>query len=118
MTIALGLIAQYGQTVTYTQVAEGTYTPSSGTFSTGSTATASPRAVVFPYDSREIDGTNVRAEDRKVFVAPDAMTLTPKIGDTLAFADGTTARVQSIGKIYKGSTSELYILQARSAIRG
>jgi hypothetical protein len=118
VTIALPLIAKFGQTATYTQTVEGTYSPTTATFSTGTTSTATVSAVVFPYDAREVDGTNVQALDRKVFIAPDAMTITPKIGDTITLADGTITRVLNIGRIYKGSTSELLILQARSVPNG
>jgi len=119
VTIALSLIAKFGRPAVYTQVTEGSFDPSSSSFSTGSTATASVSVVAFPYESREIDGTTILAHDVKCFVAPDAMSaINPRIGDTIAFTGAETVRVVQVGRIYKGTSSELYVLQTRSDANG
>lgn len=70
--------------------------------------------VVTDFSSREIDGTRVLATDKKIMVAPGALTSSPALSDKVVEADGTVYNiVPPIQTKRPAGTTLVYILQGR-----
>lgn len=78
---AVELLAEFGMPVTLVRVIPGAYDPDTGT-STNTTANHDGIGVKLDYEQREIDGTQIRRGDQRVYMAPD-LAVTPRTGDTL-----------------------------------
>lgn len=78
---AVELLAEFGAAVTLNRITPGAYDPATGTTVNVSTPYAGTGAK-FDYEQKEIDGTNIRTGDQRVYMAPD-LAVTPQTGDTL-----------------------------------
>jgi hypothetical protein len=104
------LLATHGYNLTLKRVeVGGAYDTATGTVSGGTTSTAPIRGVFINYLEQDVDGTNVQADDRKLLVRADGLTLVPQVGD---FVDDEV-RVVSVRKIQSGSTVIAYTCQTR-----
>jgi len=106
------LLTDYGQTATLTRVTPGSYSTSDGSLAAGTTATYTGSATVFDYDQRQIDGSLVRAGDRRVLLQATGGIPLPRTGDTITIASGTYQVVQA-RDISPAGTSVVYDLQVR-----
>lgn len=79
---AARMLARFGQPVTVTRSTPGGYDPETGTNGAGSTQTWAPMGVKLDYAQREIDGTNIRAGDQRVYMSAFS-GLDPQTGDTV-----------------------------------
>jgi len=75
------LMRDFGSTLTLTRPGVGAYNPA-----TGKTAAATPtsftvRGVFVNYEDKNVDGTVVRAGDRRLLVSTQGSSTTPAIGD-------------------------------------
>lgn len=102
------LLTQFGTDATLTRVTTGDYDPATGTASQ-TTTDYTCKAARFDYSQRDIDGTNIRVGDQRIYM--DA-TVMPQTGDTIALGDRTYVVVtaRSIGPAL---TAVLYDVQAR-----
>jgi hypothetical protein len=104
------LLATHGYDLTLKRVkVGGTYDTTTGTVTGGATSTATIRGVFIDYNEQDIDGTNVLADDRKLLVQADGLTLVPEVGD---FVDDEV-RIERVRKIQSGATVIAYICQTR-----
>lgn len=109
------LLDQYGKTITYRSVTEGTYDPSTGGLTGGSNTDKTVKAYFYNYNLNEIDGTNVVLGDRRVVLHTldtSGNTITePNIGDQF-IGEGDTVKVVGVQKIFSDSLV-CYICQVR-----
>lgn len=76
---AHGLITEFGQSVTITRKTAGAYDPNTGT-GADTTSTQTGKGVVFDYDARRIDGTQVAVGDKQLILSSIGITA-PQVGD-------------------------------------
>jgi len=75
-SVTLNLLNEFGNPLTLTRAQDGaTYNAGAGTFSGGTTTTLSGVGVLVGYGSREINGTEIRATDRKLLYQGDALLI-------------------------------------------
>lgn len=104
------LIATHGYTLTLKRVkVGGAYNTTTGVVEGGATSTGTIRGVFINYLEQDVDGTNVLADDRKLLVQADGLTLTPETGD---FVD-EEVRIERVRKIQSGDTVIAYVCQTR-----
>lgn len=106
---AAALLDNFGQTVTLTRTTEPTYDPVTGTYTPGSTSTATAKAVLLPAgeDAGKQFGESgvVRVDDRKVIAdAPfDEMTkITDAAGTVWAVVNAVALDPAGTAVLYKG----------------
>jgi hypothetical protein len=108
----LGLVTRTGTSYTLSRTAR---TPNSSTPWKVSTATDSSitvRGILDDFRAAEVDGTVVKAGDRRYMLAASGMTLVPQPGDALT-EDGDIFRVVQVQAVRPAGTDLLYILQVR-----
>lgn len=97
------LLAEAGRPITLSRTTGGVDDPIEGTV-TGATPTSIPaNAVEYPYQTNEIDGTLVKAGDKRLYCDTEAL-----IGDT---TEGM--RVVSVEPLKPGPTILMWTLQLR-----
>lgn len=79
---ALRLLTRFGRPVTVTRETPGAYDPATGTDAAGTSQTWTPSGVKLEYTQREIDGTNIKAGDQRVYMSA-AAGLDPQPGDAV-----------------------------------
>lgn len=109
------LLDEHGQTVTLRYVSEGTYDPSSGSLTGGSTSDSTVKAYFYNYMLDEIDGQNIQSGDRKVALHTldtSGNTISEPSLDDLLIGQGDTVTIVGVQKIYS-DVLICYILQVR-----
>jgi hypothetical protein len=72
----LEILEEFGNSITLTRAEDGaTYDPVAGTFSGGGTTNLNGVGVLVGYSNKEIDGTEIRATDRKLLFQGDALLI-------------------------------------------
>ena len=72
----LELLNEFGNPLTLARGEDGaTYDPKAGTYSGGGTTDVNGVGVLLGYDNTEIDGTEIRATDRKLLLQGDALLI-------------------------------------------
>jgi len=61
----------------------GTYDTTTGKITGGSTVTGTARGVFIDYMERDIDGTSILSDDRKLLLSARGMTIVPEKGDVV-----------------------------------
>jgi hypothetical protein len=86
------LIKDKGQTVTLTHVDPGTYDPTTGGYSGGSTTTQYGYGAVIDWNANQIDGTLIKTGDRRLLLSPlntaGAALTSPVLNDKITDAAG------------------------------
>lgn len=104
------LLATHGYALTLKRLkVGGSYDTTTGAVTGGTTSTATIRGVFIDYNERDIDGTNVLADDRKLLVQADGLTLTPEVGDLI----DDEVRLERVRRLKSGDTVIAYICQTR-----
>lgn len=104
------VLEQLGEVVTITRVVEGSFDPTTGTSTPSTTTTASAYAVAEPYNSSEVDGTNVLRTDAKITLSK--ISTRPEVGDTVTM-DGVTYRVMDVYLWRMSGNDIVYEVQGR-----
>lgn len=107
------LLAKYGRAVVLSRpsASDATYDPATGVATAVDAATYSGVGAVFDYTAREMDGTSVRAGDRRVLLSPAGMVM-PRAGDRIEI--GGVALVVVTGReINPASTAVMFEAQVR-----
>ena len=107
---ALRLLTKRGQTTVFTRTTGATFDPVASSYSGGSTTTITGKGVTFPYESREINGTQIKQGDVRVFF--EASTTAPAIDDKCTVG-GVEYRVMSADPLSPGGTVVMYTVQLR-----
>lgn len=105
------LITRYGQLGFIRRTGEPTgpdYDPTPGV-----ETEYAARFVVTEYDSREIDGSRIRASDKKVLLSVKGLTIDPTTSDLLVEHDGSTLSIVDADPLKPAETIVLWTLQAR-----
>jgi len=106
------LLAEFGQTCVLGSVADGEYDPEQSTAGPVSTA-HEVTAALLAYPQKFVDGTLIRAGDKRALVSPLGLTVTPKPGDTLTDAAGAVHQVIDAKPLAPAGTVVLWTLQVR-----
>lgn len=115
---AAAMVREFGQAVTVSRKAAGTYSPSTGA-ATVTTTTQAGLGVEVAYTAREIDGTLVLAGDKKLILGPlnaaGASLTAPQMDDTITLADGGVWTIRAIEPLSPAGTLLIWTLQLRRA---
>lgn len=107
------LLERFGRSVSLrrTTVSGGdAWNPGGGTATTVNHAAT---AVVTEYDAREIDGTLIRREDRRVILSTEGLSVTPATSDKVVVG-ATVYAIVNVAPLEPGGTVVLYEIQARA----
>ncbi len=105
---AISLLADYGQSITFTRSGKSAFVPGTGVTKTDTTYSAS--VIAENYSAAEIDGSAIEAGDMRLMTYSSTA---PAIDDT-ATVNGTKYRVMRVSPISPGDTVVAYELQLRS----
>jgi hypothetical protein len=109
------LMAEFGQNFTVTAVTSGAYSPSTGAATTSAT-TQTAVGIEELYKAREIDGTLIKAGDRRLLISPrnsaGAALTTPSVGHTVTL-DGEPWRIERVEPLQPGGTVVAIYLHLR-----
>lgn len=111
VALALKLINQYGEQVTFNRTTRGTYDTTTGFTNGDSNLTYSSKVVSEYYSSKEVDGSRILEGDIKVY-APQ-MDQVPQPDDKITLADTSIYRVISVKLVKAVDETCLYTIQAR-----
>lgn len=100
-----------GRSITYTSVTAGAYDPATGT-STPTTSNETANAIIEDFKGLELLNGLVQAGDKKVSIAADALSATPKPTDTVT-VDGAVHTIVQVNNIEAGGVVILHVLQCR-----
>lgn len=104
------LIATHGYTLALKRTnSGGTYSTATGKVSGGETLTEDVRGVFINYMEREIDGTSILTDDRKLLLQARGMTMVPETGDLI----DDEVKIITVRKILSGTTLIAYVCQTR-----
>lgn len=78
------LLEDFGQDLTLTRAGAPTYDPATGVMSNAAGTTVSVRGVFVDFNHMNVDGTVVRAGDRRLLITAAGATGTPALGDTVS----------------------------------
>lgn len=101
------LLAELGASTTLT-VNNFVFDPVTGANTTSTAAYYTGSCIVTDYTTREIDGTVVQRDDKKVLLALDDVTITPKAGDKL-----DDYIIQNVNSLAPSGVNVLWTLQVR-----
>ena len=71
------------------------------------------RFVIVDYSSREIDGTRIKATDKKALMSPGSLTIDPATTDRLVEADASSWSIVGVETLRPATTTLLHTLQVR-----
>lgn len=69
---------------------------------------------IVEYTNRDIDGTRIRATDRRVLVSTSGLSITPTTADKVITADGDGLSIVNVNIVKPATTVVLYDIQARA----
>lgn len=102
-------------TLTLSRTTEGTYNPATGGVGEGTTTIYSVKGMLEDFDSMTLqkaqsflDGSIIKAGDRKATILAHGLAITPEPGDTIT-ADGKTHMVVAVSSDPAGATYSLQI---------
>lgn len=108
---ALKLINKFGKPVTFTQVTEGAYNPTTGDISGGSTSVAVPKAIIEDYNGTDYIAGQIEIGDRKV-TTPASGYNEPRPNDQFTIGSDLYT-VVAVETIWSGEQAAIYISQVR-----
>jgi len=94
--------------LTYVATGESVYNPSTGTYTPNETEYAIV-GVLGSYETREIDGQQVKAFDRKLLIQQAALPITPTLNDRVEVEDGSQWQVLGVNEDPAEVTWELQL---------
>lgn len=102
----------YGRDITLRKIMPGTYDPTTGTTGTATNADYATRGLILGYRDSVIDGTLIKAQDRKCVTKVKGLSATPDVDDQVLVGPDLYT-VVSFKTIELGGTVILYTLQLR-----
>jgi hypothetical protein len=110
--LALSKINQFGEDVSFSREAEGTYDPYSGNTLPTETITYTGKGVPENFNENEKDGTIIQQGDLKLNVAQ--LTSQPKVGDEVTLTSRSDVfRIVNVNIVPLNGDNIIYILQLR-----
>lgn len=113
---AVDLLEEFGQSVTLTSKTSGAYSPSTG-IAAVTTSTQTVNAVSLDYVSRDIDGTLIKAGDKRLLIAPKTtagITLTAPVVDDTVLVGSMTYTIKSVKPLSPAGTVILFDCNIRA----
>lgn len=111
-SVALAQIADKGRNVTFVTPGTGTYNPGAGTYTETAATEATVKAVFTAYSLKDVDGENIRADDKQCLIAASSLSAEPTTKNKIK--EGSTVyEVVSVETVQPGDTPILYKLQVR-----
>jgi hypothetical protein len=111
------LLKGKGQSLTLTKITAGTYNPSTGGVTGGTTSTQLAYGAVFEYGNKNIDGTLIKVGDKQLLLSAfktDGTALTaPVVNDTVTIG-GTTYTITQAKSSAPAGTVVLYDCNVRA----
>jgi hypothetical protein len=105
------LLKGKGQPVTLTHVVPGTYNPATGSVANATTTQTGTGAMV-EWDSRQIDGTLIRATDKRLLLSPlntaGAALTAPVLGDTVSIGGVVYTLVEPLKTVGPAGITVIY----------
>ena len=108
--VALELIREFGEPVSFSRVTVGVYNPSTASSSSDVTVSYSGFGAPMEYANKDIDGTVIQRGDFRVLA--HKMSEVPEVGDGLLLGS-ITCRIISVNTTKVNGASLLYSLQCR-----
>jgi hypothetical protein len=109
---AARLIEKFGTSVIMSRTVPGAYNPATGAPGAGTTTTQTVKAAVLDFPQSYIDGTLIRAGDRRVLVSAVGTTA-PLAGDTFPWKSQALVVVK-VKELGPAGVAVLYTLQVRT----
>lgn len=106
------LIQRFGASVGMSRTVPGAYNPANGAPAAGTTTAQTVQAVVLDYPQKYVDGTLIRAGDRRALVSAVGTTA-PLAGDTFTWKSQALV-VVSVKELGPAGVAVLYTLQVRT----
>ena len=110
-TEAADMIADFGQAVTLTRRASGTYDPATGSAAI-TTSTQSGKGVILPLSAFRKSGDSIIEGDQQFLLSALTSTGTvltaPHVNDTVTLADGNVVTIIALDPLTPAGTSILY----------
>jgi hypothetical protein len=78
------LMQDFGAALTLARPSVGTYNPATGAMPASTSTNFTVQGVFVNYEDRNVDGTVVRAGDRRLLVSAQGSTTIPQIGDRVS----------------------------------
>ncbi|WP_017993938.1 hypothetical protein [Rhizobium leguminosarum] len=111
-SVAQRLITKYGQAGKVRRVTP----PDPVTGGDGTPTDYNCRLFPATYDRRYVDGTNILASDKQLYIGSIGIGVSPKVGDVAIGADGTEYHiVHDDPNNYDGQVNVVFICQGRTA---
>lgn len=112
------LIAEFGQAVTLTHSVAGAYNTATGKKGAATVTTQTVMGLEDSYSAFSIDGTLVKAGDKKLYLSPldtAGAAITPPVPeDTVTLADGSLWTVKKVDPTSPAGQPVLFTLQLRA----
>lgn len=112
------LLKGKGQSLTLTHIVPGTYSPSTGGMTGGSTSTQAAYGAVFDYGAKQIDGTLIKAGDKQLLLSAfktDGTALTaPVLGDTVSIGGVVYTLVEPLKTVGPAGITVIYEANLRA----
>ncbi len=108
--VALDLLTEFGEAVSFTRTTEGAYNPATGSTAAGSDSVFTGFGYPDDYTNNEIDGVMVQQGDSRLYV--NAVSTAPLPQDAVT-VDSVVYRVMFARKYSINSENVLYELQIR-----
>jgi hypothetical protein len=90
------LLDDLGQAMTLQRITAGAYDPTTGTTSSDTTTNYAGKGRLGDYDDRVIDGTLIKAGNRRCTFLPDDKSIVPQVGDKIVVGATTYQVMQPI----------------------
>lgn len=109
---AADMIAEFGQAVTLTRIAAGTYDPATGT-STPSTSTQAGKGVILPLSPmKKAAGTNIPEGAQQLLLsalkADGSVLVVPHVDDNVTLASGEVMQIIAVDPLTPAGVAVLY----------
>ena len=105
------LLKGKGQPVTLTNISAGVYDPATGSVANATTTQTGTGAMV-EWDSRQIDGTLIRATDKRLLLSPlntaGAALTAPVLGDTVSIGGVVYTLVEPLKTVGPAGITVIY----------
>lgn len=109
---ALRLITKYGVSATIRRVTKGDYNAATGSRSEATVLEYPCKAIVEEYELKEVDGSIIKLEDRKIIVAAQGLAIRPDSGDMVVMS-ATTLQIVKNWPTSPGGVDIIHTLQVR-----
>lgn len=114
-TMALDLIAEYGQLVTISDAIHGSYNPSTGTTSPETATERTAQGILLDFTGQEFQtNTLIKVGDKKLKIAAKGLEHPPTLLSKVMVQGRTWSIIPPLREINPAGTPLLYELQVRS----